>query len=456
MTLSEAGARIGGLSRRRLLAYSAPALVTAVAALPMALFVPAFYADDLGVPLAAVGVAIALSRLLDVVTDPLIGALSDRLRLPLGRRKPWMLLGAPLFLLSLWKIFVPGDNASAAYLAVWSALLYLGFTMIDLPHKAWGAELSTDYDERSRITGWREAIATAGQVMLLGALTWLAARGVEGAAEQLRAVAVAVVVALPLLLALSLVSVPEREPEGFTHERRSTLAGLKIVARNPAFLRMIGCVLFFVSGIAIQGTLHRLVLADVMADEGRFPLMILLENAATFAGIPIWLAVSVRIGKHRALMAAALWIAVGSLPLIFMRAGDTTALMTTIVIRGSSFASILFIANSMAADVIDVDTLQSGEQRSGLFFAVWGMTIKLSLALGVVLGTTLPAVLGYDPSAELISRAVQGRLMWVYGGVPAVLMGLGALFLFRFPITRERHALVRAEIEARTRAVAVG
>jgi Na+/melibiose symporter-like transporter len=127
--------------------------------------------------------------------------------------------------------------------------------------------------------------------------------------------------------------------------------------------------------------------------------------------------------------------------------------MVTIVLRGSSFASMLFIANSMAADVIDVDTLESGEQRSGLFFAVWGMTIKLSLALGVVLGTTLPAVLGYSPVAAFIGPVVQGRLMWVYGGVPAVLMGVGALFLLRFPITRERHALVRAEIEARTRAV---
>ena len=440
------------LSRSRLVAYSAPSLVTAVAALPLALFVPAFYADDLGVPLAAVGGAIALSRLLDVVTDPLIGALSDRLHLPLGRRKPWMLLGAPIFLLALWKIFVPGDQASAAYLAVWSALLYLGFTMIDLPHKAWGAELSTDYDERSRVTGWREAIATLGQVGLLAAVVWLAGRGVEDAADQLRGIAIAIIIGLPILLAICLTSVPEGSPEGFRHERRSTLAGLKIVARNPAFVRMVACVVFFVSGVAIQGTLHRLVLADVMADEGRFPIMILLENVATLAGIPLWLAISVRLGKHRTLMAAAMWIAVWSLPLIWLREGQTAAMIAIIVIRGSSFASILFLANSIAADVIDVDTLESGEQRSGLFFAVWGMTIKLSLAVGVVLGTTLPSVLGYDPAAQLIASAVQGRLMWVYGGVPALLMGFGAIVLYGFPITRERHAEVRAELVRRSAA----
>jgi Na+/melibiose symporter-like transporter len=154
----------------RLTAYALPSLVSSVAALPLALFVPAFYADDLGVPLAAVGMAIAASRLLDVVTDPLIGIASDRLPLGWGRRKPWMVLGTPIFAFALWQIFVPGETASVASLLGWSALLYLGFTMVDLPHKAWGAELSSDYDERSRITSWREGLSTAGQVTLLAAL----------------------------------------------------------------------------------------------------------------------------------------------------------------------------------------------------------------------------------------------------------------------------------------------
>jgi Na+/melibiose symporter-like transporter len=74
----------------RLFTYGLPSLVSSVAALPLVLFVPAFYADDLGVPLAAVGVALAASRLLDVVTDPLIGIASDRLALGWGWRKPWI------------------------------------------------------------------------------------------------------------------------------------------------------------------------------------------------------------------------------------------------------------------------------------------------------------------------------------------------------------------------------
>jgi Na+/melibiose symporter-like transporter len=437
------------LPAQRIVLYALPSLVTSVAALPMALFVPAFYADDLGLPLAAVGVAIAASRLLDVVTDPLIGTLSDRLETRWGRRKPWLIVGTPLFVVSVWQVFVPGDSASTAHLLVWSALLYLGFTMIDLPHKAWGAELSTDYDERSRIMSWREALSTAGQVGLLVFLVVLGVRGMHAAAGQLRGMAWVIVIGLPILVATAVATVPEGRAERFAHPPRSFLDGLRIVVRNPAFGRMIGCVVLFVSGIAIQGTLHRLVLADVMGDESRFPLMILIENVATLAAVPAWLWVSMRIGKHRALIGAALWLAAFSLPLALLREGDMALLIPLIAVRGSSFASILFLANSIAADVIDVDTLASGEQRSGLFFAAWGMTIKLSLALGVLLGTSLPAAFGYDPSAGIASPDVQAWLMRIYGLVPALMMAAGVLFLYRFPVTRERHAEVRAALETR-------
>ena len=217
------------LSARQLVLYSLPALASAVAALPIVLFIPAYYADDLGVPLATVGIAIAASRLFDVVTDPLIGGLSDRVHTRFGRRKPWILVGAPLFVVALWNLFVPGDGAGPTHLFVWSALLYLASTMIDLAHRAWGAELSTDYDERSRVTSVREGLATLGQVVLLGALLWAGTRGVESAESQLRAVAWGVALLLPIFVAAALLGVREGREERFEHPRRSYIAGLRLV-----------------------------------------------------------------------------------------------------------------------------------------------------------------------------------------------------------------------------------
>ena len=177
--------------------------------------------------------------------------------------------------------------------------------------------------------------------------------------------------------------------------------------------------------------------------------MIFIANLATLAAVPLWLWLSLRIGKHRALMAAALWLAALRLPLALLREGDTELLIALIAVRGSNFASILFLASSMVADVIDVDTLASGTQRSSLYFAAWGMAIKLSLALGVLLGTVLPAGFGYDPSTAVTSADVQDRLMIIYGCLPALMMAAGALFLRRFPITSERHDEVRNALEAR-------
>jgi Na+/melibiose symporter-like transporter len=134
--------------------YGALNLPTSVVGLPIALYIPAFYSENLGLSLAAVGALIALSRLTDVFTDPMIGILSDRWQTRFGRRKPWILVGTPLKLLSLWMLFVPDSPVSLAvwqalggsagvtnvYLFVWISALYLGFTLVDLPYRAWGAE----------------------------------------------------------------------------------------------------------------------------------------------------------------------------------------------------------------------------------------------------------------------------------------------------------------------------
>jgi len=441
------------LPRRLLVAYGLPNLSYSVAALPLALFVPAFYAGELGLPLAAVGGAIAASRVLDVVTDPLVGVLSDRVQTRFGRRKPWIVLGAPLLLLATWQIFVPGirGEVSVAHLLVWSCLLFLGFTLVDLPYKAWGAELSGDYDERSRVAAVREGFGFLGQIGLLTILL-LAGRAVGGAdggaAAELRWIALAIVVSTPLLLAVALALVPEPPPRVHSEAPLGVWRGLGLVARNPAFVRMVGAVLAFVSGVVIQGTLHRLVLEHAIGEPGLFPAMILLENVATLAAVPLWLAVSRRVGKHRAIALAALWLAAWSLPLSLFGPGQGMALAACVVIRGSSFASILFLANSLAADVVDEDIVSTGRQRTGLFFAVWGMAIKLAVALGVLLGTGVPAVFGFEPGTGAQDARGILALRLTYGLLPAALMALGAPFLWRFPITRERQAELRARIDA--------
>ena len=117
--------------RKRLFAYALPGIVLAIPTLPVAIYLPALYGAELG--MAAAGLALLLARTADVITDPLVGVLSDTWRAKWGRRKPWIAAGALLGGLALIQLFQPPPDVTFTYLTVCSLLLYFGWTMISVP-----------------------------------------------------------------------------------------------------------------------------------------------------------------------------------------------------------------------------------------------------------------------------------------------------------------------------------
>ncbi|MGH8553768.1 MAG: MFS transporter, partial [Methylococcales bacterium] len=346
--------------------------------------------------------------------------------------------GTPFLVLSCWMVFIPDGQASVVYLLVWTSLLYFAFTLVDLPYKAWGAELSTDYSERSRVTAWREGAGATGQILFLAILMTMAFFGYNENRDQLWAIALTVVVTVPPLMLIMVLKVPERSPDRIEGRMVRGWPGLKLVFQNRAFLRTLGAILLFGTALIIQATLHKLVLTHVVGNPELFAPMILVEHLAALLVLPFWMRLSDRLGKHRAVALAALWVGVCSLAFPWVGRGDVVLYVSLIVLRGSSFTSIFFLSNSIAADVVDYDTHASGQQRTGLYFAVWGMAFKLSVAIGILLATALPAHLGFVPSATVHSESVLFSVMLVYGWLPFLIMILAFPLLWNFPITRER------------------
>ncbi|MDD1612838.1 MAG: MFS transporter [Methylococcaceae bacterium] len=437
------------LSRRTMMLYALPHLTDAVMTLPMALFIPAFYAGEMGLPLAGVGAMISVSRIFDVLTDPVIGTLSDRWHSPWGRRKPWLVVGTPIIMLATWMLFVPPAGASLIYLMIWASLLSIGYSIFDLPYKAWGAELSTGYRERSRIAAWREGFGAAGQFLFLAVLIAMGLAAHQRGSDEMRAIALMVAVSLPPLVAVMLWKVPERPPEKLTGEVLIGWTAMISLFKNRAFLRTVLAIILFGAGLMIQATLHKLVLTHVIGRPELFAPLILGETVASLIAMPLWLKLSDHIGKHRAVTLASLWVGFWSLPLPWVGAGDIEWYAVLIGLRGSSFAAIFFLSNSIAADVIDQDTLDTGKQRTGLFFALWGMAIKLAVALGVLMGTGFPALFGFVPTATSHSPASISALMHIYGWLPGLIMLLAFPLLWNFPIDEAYHRQLRARIEAR-------
>lgn len=417
--------------------------------LPLILFVPSYYAEDLGLPLTGVGSAIAASRLLDVATDPIMGIISDRWQTRWGRRKPWLIAGTPFLILCTWMVFAPPAKASIFYLFLWTSLLFLAFDVFDLPYKAWGAELSTRYHERSRVAAWREAFGAGGHLLFLLIGTVMTAAGYGGSAYQLQLIAVLITLGLPLFVTLAAIAVPDRTPEHSRRERLALREALRFIWANKAFIRTAGALVLFGSGLMIQATLHKMVLKHVIGRPELFSPMILAETLISLLALPVWIRLSDRLGKHRTLTAAGLWVGVWGALLPLAGHGDIGLYITLIILRGSSLAAIIFLANAIAADVVDYDTAVSGRQRTGLYFSLWGMTIKLAIAAGVFLATSLPAAAGFDPSAGVHGRETLTAVMRIYGWLPCLLMTLAFPLLWNFPIDRDRQRQLRAIIDSR-------
>ena len=239
------------LSKARLGAYSLAEFPSNMMTTPVALFLPAFYTQDLGLSLTAVGLILMGARVWDVATDPIIGYFGDRTRTPIGRRKPWILAALPMMMVAVYFLFLPEGEVTNTYLFGWIMLLYLGWTFLNIPYYAWGAELSVDYQERTRITGWRTMIGVSGTVfaILLPNIgqTFFDFGGRSG--ETLYVIGIGILCLLPFCLLTPIATVPEKD--NFVPSRIPIFEGLKIMLSNAAFRRLVACYFFTYLAVAL-------------------------------------------------------------------------------------------------------------------------------------------------------------------------------------------------------------
>jgi len=134
-------------------AYGSLAFPLAAAFIALQVFVPTFYAETTNLSLTSVGVILLIARLCDTITDPIVGYWSDITPTTWRRRKLFVVIASPLIAIATYYLFNPPQDAGVAYLLLWTIAIYIAGTLSIVPLGAWGAELSSDYNKRSSITG---------------------------------------------------------------------------------------------------------------------------------------------------------------------------------------------------------------------------------------------------------------------------------------------------------------
>ncbi|MBN8533309.1 MAG: MFS transporter [Rhizobiales bacterium] len=430
----------------RLLAYALPAVPLAALALPMTVIVPSAYAKEMGVPIAAVGFALLVVRLFDAVTDPVVGYFSDHVG-GRYRRKLWFALGIPLILVGSWMTLVPPQGAGAGHLAFWGMFLSLGTTATALAYAAWGAELTPDYKERNRVAAFRETVTVIGTVLVTATPALLPAFGFTTQRDVLWAIALAIMVLLPFFGGVALFAVPE--PQNRSTTRLDIRDGLRHLGRNKPFLRLI--VAFFLNGLAngLPASLFLFFVAERLGGAGQEPVFLLIYFFCAVVSVPFWLRLAGRLPKHRVWAAAMLLASVAFISAVLLPSGALVLYGIICVVTGFALGADLMLPPSIQADVIDVDTAASGEQRSGFYFAIWALAQKAALAFAVGIAFPVLALSGFDPAKGLRTEMGLTMLAVLYAGFPVVLKLVATALMWRFPVDGSEQARLRATIEAR-------
>ncbi len=434
------------LSRSTILIYGSIGLPLAVIGYPIAIWVIPHYSGALGVSLGAVGTMLMLARISDVITDPLIGEASDRFRTRFGRRKPWLLAGAPVMMLGIWMLFVPEEGVGTFYLLAWLSVMMFGSTLISLPYGAWGAELSPDYHQRSRITATREFYVLGGLLLSAFVPFMVEYSGDSRSGPVLEATAWTIILILPVVIALVLWRVVE--PEAVGREHIPLAEGLRHTLGNDPLRRILLIILLVVFGEAFRNALSLFFMRDVVGIEG-IGTAYLVYFATGLAAIPIWLGLGRRIGKHRAFAVTMATVSLVSVSMFFLQRGDYWLFMALFLAKGFCFGGLQFLPLAMLADVVDVDSLQSGGRRAGSLFALSGMTSKIATAFGSGVSVNLLAIAGFDPSGQLGANAPHQlfALAILYAVAPAFFFCSALYLAWSFPLTEQRHAELRRELE---------
>lgn len=434
-----------------LLAYALPALPLAALTLPLYVVVPTYYAAALGLPLAAIGQALLAVRIFDAVTDPLVGVLADRTRPRFGRRRTWFLASVPVTVLAVWMLLVPPADAGIGWLFGFGLLLSLGTTASLIPYSAWGAELSTDYAGRSRVAAARETLVVVGTLFATATPAIVQAFGITDAGgTALLVIAIGVAVLLPSAAILAVAVVPE--PHEHSRQRLRLAEGFRQIRANRPFLTLLWA--YVLNGFAngLPATLFLFYVGSVLQAPGEAGLLLFVYFLSGVLGVLLWLRVARRLSKSRTWCIAMLFNVAVFAVVPLLGPGDVWPFMAVCVLTGIALGADLALPSSIQADVIDVDTAQSGEQRTGTYVAAWGLGTKLALALAV--GVAFPVLEFAGFSADGGPQTASGltALVALYAVVP-ILMKLAAIALmWRFPIDAAEQARLRAIIEGRAAA----
>ncbi len=420
-----------------------------------------FLTDVVKMGASAAGVLLMIASLWMAVATPAVGVFSDTRRWRHGRRRPFLLLFTVPYAVLSWLLFSDfGLTTTAAFvyfLAV-SCLFALVFALVQVPYTALAAEITPDYNERTRLVSYRTAVSElatmGGTVLPLLLVSWLAPDlGSRELAWSVMAGLLAVTCILPQLAAWRATRGYERPPRESTSSMREIWRSAR---GNRSLLYALAAFTAFYAATAVQSAVAVYFLTYRLGfSERADSLVFLLGLTVTIAAIAPVSKVAQRFGKPRTL--GVCMVAYAAIACGFLACGpdDAWLFLTLIVLAAVPSAGGVLITWAMIPDCTEIDEFKTGERREGLYYGLVTLAQQALVALLLWLVGSALSLSGYVADTVQTPSALWTIRLLMSAGTAACAL-VAAWAAFRQPMTAEKHAALTAAVEARRRGEPAG
>ena len=426
--------------------------------------------QSLGMSPVMWGLIFFLPKLIDAVTDPLMGYISDRTRSRWGKRRPYIFIGAVIAGLSyiaMWQL--SEDNSllfNFWYFLLWNIIFFLGMTIFSVPYVAMGYEMSSDYHERTRLMAvaqwigqWAWVIAPWFWIVLYDP-NWF-----ESATEGARTLSIWVGL---ICMGLAIVPAVLCRSEDNSHEEKEAIGslsdtfrdlwrGVLITLANKPFQKV--CIATFcifnafntVAGFAFFIIVYYMNQGDPV-QAGNWPALFGSVSAicTCFLVIPIINWMAQKFGKLKTFTITQTLSLAGYSMFWWSFSPENPYLMfVPIPLYVFGIGGLFTLMMSMTADICDMDELETGERREGLFGAIYWWMVKFGAAFAGLLSGLILASVGFDQSITIQSDSTLAGLRAAFILVPVTGTIIGILVMRSYELDESSVNEIRAQLDAR-------
>jgi len=444
-----------------------------------------FYNQVMGLSAALCGTVFLIASIIDAISDPMVGALSDSVNTRWGRRHPFMFMSAVPLGLFFYLLYQPPQAMTEGQLFAWFTTMLVGLRLSKsfyaVPHSALGAELTDDYDERTSVFGWSWVVGSVGSAFLSLIILAVLFPSTEGFDNGLlngdRYFYLALLGSLFCFAMVMICTLATADQIPHLHQNKpfvvnaknyyremlgAVIANIWMLIKNPSYIAVsVTWLILSISGgvIAVVSTYTLLYAFEFSTEQIAIRSLLVLPGA--FVGLYVSSTLIKLFDKKASVIGTLLFSAtLIAVPYILRLMGalpDNDSEWLIVAVYGTwligyfFLPSIPIIIDSQLVDITDEHELNTGQRSEGIIFSVRTFAIKMTSGLGGLIGGFALEYIHFpqNASVETITPEVITSLLWIMGPIYLAIVVLGLGFSFLYRIDRARHGDIITQLQLR-------